>query len=81
MNAFASVRPRGQDAAPAKAPRKTTNTSKAPMEGNVQQVWDRTGRRTVSLAPRTTGGIVIENREQGAASVAKRQRISKSGTK
>ncbi len=80
MNAFTSVRPRGQDAAPAKAPRKT-NHSRAPIEGNVQQVLDRTGRRTVSLAPRTTGGIVIENREQGAASVAKRQRISKSGTK
>ena len=80
MNAFQMVRPRGVDTAPAKAPRKT-NHSRAPMEGNVHLLLDRNGRRTVSLAPRTTGGIVIENREQGAASLAKRQRISKAGTK
>ena len=74
MNAFQTVRPRGQDAAPAKAPRKT-NHSRAPIEGNVQQVLDRTGRRTVSLERRTKGGITIETREQSAASLAKTQRI------
>ncbi len=80
MNAFQMARPRGQDTAPAKAPRKT-NHSKAPKVGNVQQALDRNGRRTVSLAPRTAGAITIESREQSAASVAKRQRISKGGTK
>ena len=80
MNAFTSVRPRGADTAPAKAPRKT-NTSKAPMEGNVHLTLDRNGRRTVSLSPRTAGAITIESREQSAASLAKRQRISKAGTK
>ena len=76
MNAFQMARPRGQDTAPAKAPRKT-NHSKAPMDGNVHEVlaYDRNGRRTVSLERRTKGGIVIETREQSAASLAKTQRI------
>ena len=74
MNAFQMARPRGQDTAPAKAPRKT-NHSKAPMEGNVHLTLDRNGRRTVSLSPRTAGAITIESREQSAASLAKTQRI------
>lgn len=74
LNPFTSVRPRGKDAAPAKAPRKT-NHSRAPIEGNVQQALDRNGRRTVSLAPRTAGAITIESREQSAASLARNQRI------
>ena len=76
MNAFQTVRPRGQDTAPSKAPRKT-NHSKAPMDGNVHEVlaYDRNGRRTVSLERKTKGGIVIETREQSAASLAKAQRI------
>ena len=74
MNAFQMVRPRGVDAAPAKAPRKT-NTSRAPQEGNVHLTLDRNGRRTVSLERRTKGGITIETREQSAASLAKTQRI------
>ena len=76
MNAFQMARPRGQDTAPAKAPRKT-NHSKAPMDGNVHEVlaYDRNGRRTVSLERRTKGGITIETREQSAASLAKTQRI------
>ena len=78
MNAFTSVRPRGQGTAPSKAPRKT-NHSKAPKSGNVHLLLDSNGRQTVSLERRTTGAIVIENREQSAASLAKRQRISKAG--
>ena len=74
MNAFQMVRPRGQDAAPAKAPRKT-NRSTAPIEGNVQQALDRNGRRTVSLERKTKGGITIETREQSAASLARNQKI------
>ena len=74
QNAFTSVRPRGVDTAPAKAPRKT-NHSKAPMEGNVHLLLDSNGRRTVSLERRTKGGITIETREQSAASLAKTQRI------
>ncbi|PUA95491.1 hypothetical protein C8C99_0291 [Acidovorax sp. 107] len=81
LNAFQSVRPRGPDLdIPAVPPRKT-NRSAAPIEGNVQQALDRNGRRTVSLAPRTAGAITIETREQSAASLAKRQRISKGGAK
>ena len=73
MNAFTSVRPRGADA-PSKAPRKT-NHSKAPKSGNVHLLLDSNGRQTVSLERRTTGGIVIESREQSAASLARNQRI------
>ena len=80
LNPFLSVRPRGKDMPSAPAPRKT-NHSKAPMEGNVHLALDRNGRQTVSLAPRTAGAITIESREQSAASLAKRQRISKAGTK
>lgn len=82
QNTFTMVRPQGKTEAPAKAPRKT-NRSRAPIEGNVHEVlaYDRNGRRTVSLERKTKGGIVIENREQSAASVEKRKRISKGGTK
>ena len=71
---FPIPRPRGQDTAPAKAPRKT-NHSRAPQAGNVHLLLDSNGRQTVSLERRTKGGITIENREQSAASLAKTQRI------
>ena len=73
LNPFMSVRPRAQDTAPSKAPRKT-NHSKAPKSGNVHLLLDSNGRQTVSLERRTSG-ITIENREQGAASLARYQRI------
>ena len=73
LNPFLSVRPRAQDTAPTKAPRKT-NHSRAPIEGNVHLLLDSNGRQTVSLERRTSG-ITIENREQGAASLARYQRI------
>jgi hypothetical protein len=73
-NAFTSVRPRGVDTAPAKAPRKT-NRSKAPKEGNVHLLLDSNGRQTVSLERRTSG-ITIENREQRLANEAKQARIA-----
>lgn len=76
MNAFQTVRPSGADTAPSKAPRKT-NTSKAHV--GVPMARDRNGRPTVSLEPRRVGAITIENWEQSAASLAKRQRISKAG--
>ena len=74
MNAFQMVRPRGQDTAPSKAPRKT-NHSKAPTEGSLRLLLDSNGRQTVSLERRASG-ITIENREQGAASLARYQRIA-----
>ncbi len=72
-NAFTSVRPRGQDTAPSKAPRKT-NHSKAPKQGNVHLLLDSNGRRTVSLERRPSG-ITIENREQKLAAEAKLARL------
>ena len=73
MNAFTSVRPRGADTAPAKAPRKT-NHSRAPIEGNVHLLLDSNGRQTVSLERRPSG-ITIENREQRLANEAKLARL------
>ena len=73
MNAFTSVRPRGKDAAPAKAPRKT-NHSKAPKSGNVHLLLDSNGRQTVSLERRPSG-ITIENREQRLSNEAKLARL------
>lgn len=75
-NAFQAVKPRGADTAPAKAPRKTTNTSSNSAFGSVKTL-DRLGRQTVSLAPRTTGAIAIEGREQGAASTQKRAALQR----
>lgn len=73
QNAFTSVRQRGQDAAPSKAPRKT-NHSRAPIEGNVHLLLDSRGRQTVGLEPRKSG-ITIENREQRLANEAKLARL------
>ena len=72
---FPIPRPRGQDTAPSKAPRKT-NHSRAPIEGNVHLLLDSNGRQTVSLEPRTKGAIVIANREQRLASEAKQARLA-----
>ena len=74
-NAFTSVRPRGQDTAPAKASRKT-NHSRAPKSGNVHLLLDSNGRQTVSLERRAKGAIVIENREQRLANEAKLARLA-----
>ena len=73
LNPFLSVRPRAQDTAPSKAPRKT-NHSKAPKSGNVHLLLDSNGRQTVSLERRTSG-ITIENREQRLANEAKQARL------
>jgi len=50
------------------------------MTGPVRAL-DRNGRPCVDLAPRAKHGITIESREQSQASVDKRKRISKMGTK
>ena len=71
---FPIPRPRGKDMPSAKPLRKTTNTSSNSAFGSVKTL-DRLGRQTVSLAPRTTGGITIENREQRLASEAKQVRL------
>ncbi len=70
---FPIPRPRGQDTAPSKAPRKT-NHSKAPKQGNVHLLLDSNGRRTVSLERRPSG-ITIENREQTLAAEATMARL------
>lgn len=80
-NAFQSVRPRGPDLDIPVIPPRKTNASKAPLQGNVHMALDRNGRRTVGLAPRAVGAITIESRQQSAASVERRKRISKAGTK
>lgn len=71
---FPAPRPRGKDMPSAKPLRKTTNTSSNSAFGSVKTL-DRLGRQTVSLAPRTTGAIAIESREQGQASADKRSKL------
>jgi hypothetical protein len=81
LNAFTMVRPRGPNLdIPAAMPRKT-NHSKAPKSGNVHLALDCNGRAVVGIERRTKGAITIENRVQSQASVDKRRRISKMGTK
>ena len=94
-NAFTLVRARGPNLAiPAGQPRGTnhaapttrhqprgTNHSKAPKSGNVHLLLDVNGRKTVSIERRVLGSITIETRAQSQASVDKRKRISKMGTK
>lgn len=80
-NAFTLVRARGPNLAiPAGQPR-GTNHSKAPKSGNVHLLLDVNGRKTVSIERRVLGSITIETRAQSQASVDKRKRISKMGTK
>lgn len=80
LSPFLTVRPKGPDLnVPATGLRKT-NRSRAPMDEPIRAL-DSTGRPSVSLAPRTVGAITIESREASAASVVKRQKISKGGTK
>lgn len=76
LNPFMSARPRGKDMPSAPVPRKTTNTSSNSAFGSVKTL-DALGRQTVSLAPRTTGAIAIEGREQGAASTQKRAALQR----
>ena len=71
---FPTPRPRGKDMPSAPVPRKTTNTSSNSAFGSVKTL-DRLGRQTVSLAPRTTGAIAIEGREQGRARADKRSKL------
>jgi len=80
MNAFTTVRPRGPDLAiPAKQPKR--KTPGLPLTVHSKRAFDSRGRRTIDLAPRTKGQIVIESRAQAQASVDKRMRISRTGTK
>lgn len=71
---FPIPRPRGKDMPSAKPLRKTTSTSSNSAFGSVKTL-DRLGRQTVSQAPRTTGAIAIEGREQGRASADKRSKL------
>ena len=75
LNPFLSVRPRAQDTAPSKAPRKT-NHSRAPKSGNVHLLLDSNGRQTVSLERRTSG-ITIESREQRLANEANEAKLAR----
>lgn len=71
---FPVPRPRGKDMPSAKPLRKTTNASSNSAFGSVKTL-DARGRQAVSLAPRTTGAIAIEGREQGRASADKRSKL------
>ena len=79
LNAFQSVRPRGENKP--SAPAAPANVGRAPMKlpGSMPRVLDRNGKVNASLAPRAYGSISIEGSAAGAASVAKRAAIVKGG--
>ena len=79
LNAFQSVRPRGENKP--SAPAAPANVGRAPMKlpGSMPRVLDRNGKVNASLAPRSYGSISIEGSAAGAASVAKRAAIVKGG--
>lgn len=79
LNAFQSVRPRGENKPSASAP--PANVGRAPMKlpGSMPRVLDRNGKVNASLAPRAYGSISIEGSAAGAASAAKRAAIVKGG--
>ena len=79
LNAFQSVRPRGENKPSASAA--PANVGRAPMKlpGSMPRVLDRNGRVNASLAPRLYGSITIEGSAAGAASAARRAAIVKGG--
>ena len=79
LNAFQSVRPRGENKPSASAA--PANVGRAPMKlpGSMPRVLDRNGKVNASLAPRAYGSITIEGSVAGAASAAKRAAIVKGG--
>ncbi len=81
MNAFQAVRPRGADA-PAKLPVQRKKRA-VPITYSKQpaRVMNARGFLQAPLEPDASRSIVIEPRAQYLASVDKRMRISKSGTK
>lgn len=79
LNAFQSVRPRGENKPAASAA--PANVGRAPMKlpGSMPRVLDRNGKVNASLAPRAYGSITIEGSAAGAASAAKRAAIVRGG--
>lgn len=79
LNAFQSVRPRGENK-PSAAP-VPANVGRAPMKlpGSIPRVLDRNGKVNATLAPRLYGSITIEGSAAGAASAARRAAIVKGG--
>ena len=78
LNAFMSVKPRGPDMPGAQPKGRKTGARPPRLAGSGDvKALDRNGRRTVGMAPRTTGAIAIEGREQGAASTLKRAALKR----
>ena len=79
LNAFQSVRPRGENKPSASAA--PANVGRAPMKlpGSMPRVLDRNGKVNASLAPRAYGSITIAGSAAGAASAAKRAAIVRGG--
>lgn len=80
MNAFASVRPRGIDAT-AKLPVQRKKAVPITYSKQPARVMNARGFLQAPLEPDASRSIVIEPREQYQASVDRRMRISRTGTK
>lgn len=80
MNAFQAVRPRGADA-PAKLPVQRKKAVPITYSKQPARVMNARGFLQAPLEPDASRSIVIEPRAQYLASVDKRMRISRTGTK
>ena len=80
MNAFQAVRPRGADA-PAKLPVQRPKAVHITYSKQPARVMNARGFLQAPLEHDASRSIVIESREQYLASVDKRMRISRTGTK
>lgn len=81
MNPFLSARPRGAGViAPIKPVKRNTPGAALTVKGTTR-VMNSRGVLQANLAPDSSRSIHIESREQAQASVDKRNRISRTGTK
>ena len=77
---FPTPRPRGKDM-PAKLPVQRKKAVPITYSKQPARVMNARGFKQASLEPDASRSIVIESREQYLASVDKRMRISRTGTK
>ncbi|MBS0401097.1 MAG: hypothetical protein JSS18_01230 [Proteobacteria bacterium] len=86
VNAFLSVRPRGAQAAPVRAPLPRGRGSDIRLRGSIgaqqdgeQRVLDVNGRPMATLAPRAYGSIRVMGRVQSQAQNDKTRAIERGG--
>ena len=78
LNAFQSVRPRGEDKPSAVPARPHKGPEPTVLKGSYVRVLDRNGRLSAPLAPRI-GTLAVEGQKAGQASADRRAALTKGG--